>query len=105
MTWQIAAMTGLFKSPYPVGEAFANIYKLQFTGNALRYTRKDEKREYFDYWRELKRQNELFSAYPYSDHDKMIELYGEMYKTLSSDAFEKHTKKIAEDVAASKAAI
>lgn len=98
MTWQIAAMTGLFGSPYPVGEAFANIYKLQFTGNALRYTpQKDEKRGYLDYWRELKRQNELFSTYPYSDHDKMIKLYGEMYETLSPDAFAKYTKKIRED--------
>ncbi len=106
MTWQIAAMTGLFRSPYPVGEAFANIYKIQFTGNAIKFdVGKNRGDKFFSYWDELKQQNEMFQAYPYSDHDKMIKLYGKMYETLSSDAFAKHTKKIAEDFTASKKAI
>lgn len=87
-TWQMSTAIGLFKSTESIGNALKNIYKLQFTGNALKYENKNG----YSYWDELKRQNRIFSAYPYSDHEKMIELYGNMYMTVQEDEFERLSK-------------
>ena len=95
---QIAAYIGLFKSPEPIGNTLENIYALQFTGRAFKWEAKRGKDgSWIDYWRELERQNSIFNAYPYSDHTKMIELFGTMYKTLPAAAFKEYTEKKTND--------
>lgn len=105
MTWQMVAMTGLLRSPHSIGKALAGVYKMQFTGGALRFTAiKKQNRVYFDYWDELKRQNEMFPSYPYSNHDKMIKLYGSMYETLSQESFAEYAQERLEEIKARKTA-
>jgi hypothetical protein len=104
-TWQMATMTGLFRSPHAIGEALIGIYKMQFAGSALRYTViKNQNGACFDYWNELKRQNEMFPSYPYSNHDKMIKLYGSMYETLSQESFAEYAQERLEEIKARKTA-
>jgi len=88
VAWQAAAHLGLFRSNMGVGVALENIYKMQFNAQSIKYNRENLSA----YWQELKRQNKIFTAYPYSDHAKMLELYGDMYKPLSDNNFEEYTK-------------
>lgn len=86
--WQVASYTGLFRSNIGVGEVLENIHKILFNSQAIRYNNQNLDA----YWQELKRQNIIFSAYPYSELDKMLELYGDMYKLLPENEFDIYTK-------------
>lgn len=49
------------------------IYKSQFPGNSLKCNEPQK------YWAELAEENEKFCAYPYSDQDEMLRLFGKHY--------------------------
>ena len=95
--WQIATKLGFFKSPYPVGKAIETVYQIQFSGNAVKYPGIDE--DPLAYFKELKRQNGIFNAYPYSDHKKMLELYGGFYGVIEDkNEFNEYSKNILDEV-------
>ena len=80
-SWLLITKSGLWKSPYSVGKTLSNLYVCQFVGQAIKYNEDNP----FAYWDELEHQNEMFPAYPYSDHEKMIKLYGDFYRTSESE--------------------
>lgn len=99
--WQIATKLGFFKSPHPTGGAIEAVYQVQFSGHAVKYPGVEE--DPLAYFKELKKQNELFSAYPYSDHKKMLALYGGFYETIEDgEEFNKYSKNILDKVLSQK---
>ena len=99
--WQIATKLGFFKSPYPVGKAIETVYQIQFSGNAVKYPGIGE--DPLAYFKELKKQNDVFSAYPYSDHKKMLELYGGFYVTIENkEEFDLYSRDILDEILSKK---
>lgn len=95
--WQIATKIGFFKSPYSVGKALETVYQVQFSGNAVKYPGVED--DPLSYFKELKKQNQVFNAYPYSDHKRMLELYGGFYVTIENkDEFDLYSRDILDEI-------
>ena len=93
--WQIATKAGLLKAPTLSGEMFSTVYQLQFTTAAIKCANKYE--DVLRYFDEMERQNKIFSAYPYSDHKKMLQLYGDAYITIDDEKeYNRYVQKIVE---------
>lgn len=86
--WATLMKYGVFKTGIRPDELIPYAYKSQFFGEAVKF-HDVHGGDVFSYFDELKKQNEVFSAFPYSDHDLMLELYGDVYERV--DDFEIET--------------
>lgn len=81
--WVLLTASGVFRYPHHLSEVLRNSYKMQFASHALKFGDRSEN-GFIEYYNELKRQNAMFDSFPYSDHDKMLELYGGIFETIES---------------------
>lgn len=81
--WVLLTASGLFRYPHYLSEVLRTSYKMQFASHALKFGDRSKK-DYLEYYNELEKQNAVFNSFPYSDHDKMLELYGSIYETIEN---------------------